>query len=271
MPEVKHNTPPAGGGCPTAEQLEAFAGGDKPGDFAPHIQACPRCSEMVREIRNNDSFLMGNRDSLLDYLGERPSRVDTNPPVVPGYTILGEVARGGQGIVLRAVQDATKRKVAIKILNSAIADDPEMLERFLREARSAAAVRSSVRGYASGGWAPGDDELLRKSVEAIANGLGEGDVSIRLLQKNGMSIVHEFGIHLIHAVPAREDYFEPGFAGLKPFCQIHSRHTFGHDHIGDQKINRTGLAIPNIKRFVARARFEDAIAAIFQNHLCQIA
>ena len=42
----------------------------------------------------------------------------SNPPsdLFPGYKILGEIHRGGQGVVFQAVQKYTKRKVAIKVL-----------------------------------------------------------------------------------------------------------------------------------------------------------
>jgi len=59
------------------------------------------------------------------------------------YRLEEPIGRGAMGAVWRAVHVRLESPVAIKLLNSAIADDPEMLERFLREARSAAAVRSS--------------------------------------------------------------------------------------------------------------------------------
>jgi serine/threonine-protein kinase len=59
------------------------------------------------------------------------------------YLLEEPIGHGAMGAVWRAWHVRLESPVAIKLLNSAIADDPEMLERFLREARSAAAVRSS--------------------------------------------------------------------------------------------------------------------------------
>ena len=109
------------------------------------------------------------------------------------------------------------------------------------------------------------------TIQAIPNGLCERKVSIGLLQKNGMAVAQEFGVEIIHAVTACEDYFQPGFAGLKLLCQIHARDALGHDHVRDQKIDRTGLEIPNIERFEARPCFENVIAAIFEDYVRQIA
>jgi serine/threonine protein kinase len=59
------------------------------------------------------------------------------------YRLEAPIGRGAMGAVWRAVHVRLESPVAIKVLNGAIAGDPDMLERFMREARSAAAVRSS--------------------------------------------------------------------------------------------------------------------------------
>jgi class 3 adenylate cyclase/tetratricopeptide (TPR) repeat protein/tRNA A-37 threonylcarbamoyl transferase component Bud32 len=51
------------------------------------------------------------------------------------YTILEEVGRGGMATVFRAYQATVERHVAVKVLHRAVVHDPELLERFRREAR----------------------------------------------------------------------------------------------------------------------------------------
>src|SRR5262245_45534771 len=51
----------------------------------------------------------------------------------PGYRILGEIHRGGQGVVYQAVQLSTNRKVAIKVLKEGPLADHIELARFDRE------------------------------------------------------------------------------------------------------------------------------------------
>lgn len=56
------------------------------------------------------------------------------------YEIVAELGRGGMGVVHKALDPALGRVVAIKELAPALADDPALVERFLREARSMAAL-----------------------------------------------------------------------------------------------------------------------------------
>lgn len=50
-----------------------------------------------------------------------------------GYRILGEIHRGGQGVVYMALQESTRRKVAIKVLKDGPFAGPADLARFDRE------------------------------------------------------------------------------------------------------------------------------------------
>lgn len=56
------------------------------------------------------------------------------------YEMLEELGRGGMGIVYRARERQLEREVAIKVLPFTLAFDRELVERFLREARTAAAL-----------------------------------------------------------------------------------------------------------------------------------
>lgn len=67
--------------------------------------------------------------------------MSTVPHVLGGrYQLLREIDRGGMGVVWEADDSRLGRRVAVKLLHAQFASDPEFLERFRREARSAAAL-----------------------------------------------------------------------------------------------------------------------------------
>jgi tRNA A-37 threonylcarbamoyl transferase component Bud32 len=59
---------------------------------------------------------------------------------VDGYRVERMIGRGGMGVVYEAVQTSIKRRVALKVLRPELADDPEFVERFRREARLQASI-----------------------------------------------------------------------------------------------------------------------------------
>jgi serine/threonine protein kinase/beta-lactam-binding protein with PASTA domain len=76
----------------------------------------------------------------------RPDR-SVRVPDAPGpttldgrYEILSRIAAGGMGEVYRARDAVLEREVAIKVLHPALAGDPGFVDRFRREARSAAGL-----------------------------------------------------------------------------------------------------------------------------------
>ena len=60
--------------------------------------------------------------------------------VLGGCRVEGVIARGGMGVVYRAVQLDLQRPVALKVIAGDLAGDPEFRERFERESRMAAAI-----------------------------------------------------------------------------------------------------------------------------------
>lgn len=87
--------------------------------------------------------------------GETPRTVPRNtfpfldPPLRPDeigrlgdYRVLRSLGAGGMGLVFEAEEPSLARRVALKVLRPELAADAEHRERFLREARSAAAINS---------------------------------------------------------------------------------------------------------------------------------
>ncbi|MEI6083791.1 MAG: PQQ-binding-like beta-propeller repeat protein [Verrucomicrobiota bacterium] len=75
----------------------------------------------------------------------RPASVFTNDSLpfseFGNYTILGEIARGGVGVVYRAKQKGLERVVALKVLQGGATVSAEQVQRFLQEAQSAAKLQ----------------------------------------------------------------------------------------------------------------------------------
>ncbi len=84
-------------------------------------------------------------DSLLRMVAHAPERPSgggphTDPERLAHFVIKDRLGQGGMGIVYRAWDEKLRRSVALKVLPSAFEADPEKRRRFLREARSAAAI-----------------------------------------------------------------------------------------------------------------------------------
>jgi WD40 repeat protein len=73
-----------------------------------------------------------------DRTGEAVAASPERAPELPGYEVLGELGRGGMGVVYKARQVALGRVVALKMILAAPGDRPEHAARFRREVEAVA-------------------------------------------------------------------------------------------------------------------------------------
>jgi len=100
--------------------------------------------------------------SVVDLLEATPSAPNPKPNPTPTklgeFKIIGELGRGGMGVVYEAEQPSLRRRVALKVLPPALQNDRRLLVRFRREAEAAARLRHPgivpVYSFGEAGGAP---------------------------------------------------------------------------------------------------------------------
>ncbi len=73
-------------------------------------------------------------------LGDPTMATPSTPVCIGEYVLLGELGRGGMGVVYRAEDPRLKREVALKVMLPQFAANPQAKMRFVREARAQAKV-----------------------------------------------------------------------------------------------------------------------------------
>ncbi len=120
------------------------------------------------------------------------------------YRIVAELGRGGMGIVYKAHEESLNRFVALKVLGEHLTEDDSYIERFLREAQSAAALNhpNIVQIYqvgAEGGTHFFAMEFVSgKSLQQVLRASGPADelqvARIALQTAAGLQAAHDHGI-----------------------------------------------------------------------------
>ncbi len=152
-------------GCVPDDELEQYHAGQMPADQAArvksHLEACPACNrrsaarveaeqDLIHELRDIGTDAIAELDavSAADAAARAPQPAEPcadaqgRPGLeIAGYDVVGELHRGGQGVVYRAIQEHTKREVAIKVLLEGTYASPATKRRFEREIELAAQLR----------------------------------------------------------------------------------------------------------------------------------
>jgi serine/threonine protein kinase len=148
--------------CPRPADLAAFAAGRLPRArfawIADHVECCSDCAATLSTFDGEADSLLArlrqaaqHEDTTVAYVppelldaarsAYRPRQPIAHPPRLDRFELLQELGAGSFGQVFRARDTELDRTVAIKILRAGRFASQEEVDRFLREARSAAQLK----------------------------------------------------------------------------------------------------------------------------------
>ena len=141
--------------CPSLTSLRSLFGESADSAVAErlrqHVGGCVRCRRQFEQfaaetLRASDwppRFRLERADEVLcasaEFISE-PTAAERFPEV-PGYRIFERLGQGGMGVVYKAQHVELNRLVALKMLHSGPAFDPEMAARFRKEAEALASLQ----------------------------------------------------------------------------------------------------------------------------------
>src|SRR5512141_1941791 len=161
-------------------QEHASNPGEDHAAILPRIGARP--SPVLAAIRSKGAPRLRSRPSLM---------TSSSGTRLGPYEILAPIGAGGMGEVYRASDARLGREVAIKVLPEHLSADPDLKQRFDREARAVAALHHPhICGIYDIGSENGVDYLVLEYVEGetLATRLAKGPVPLELLLKVGTEI-----------------------------------------------------------------------------------
>jgi serine/threonine-protein kinase len=149
-----------------ADMLDGRLSADEQASLAEHLDGCLRCQQLVESLTGGPGALAGvassdaelpdsNLQRVMDQLKAETTTGDigeeqldfllpaTDPALLGElgrYEVVKVIGRGGMGVVLKALDPALNRVVAVKVLAPQWAGSPAARRRFEREARAAAGV-----------------------------------------------------------------------------------------------------------------------------------
>ncbi len=116
-----------GNGQPGVESLTAAPDtSNSPGEL--YCTACEKAFQIGERCPVDGTRLIKLKTRIDPFLGR---------DLDGRYTVLEKLGAGGMGAVYRAEQHSVDREVAIKVVHSSLVSEPEVIKRFLREAKLA--------------------------------------------------------------------------------------------------------------------------------------
>jgi serine/threonine protein kinase len=167
-----------------------------------------------------------------------------SPTKIGKYDVEERVGEGAMGVVYRALDPVLKRRVAIKVMGEAFAQNDDLRERFLREAQAAGSLQhpnvitiydfGEVNGhlYIAMEFVEGQDVAELLSHQVPLSLVAKLDIAIGVLQ--GLAFAHKRGIIHRDIKPANIRVDADGNARIMDF---------GVAHFASSNMTRTGVMI----------------------------
>lgn len=157
---------------------------------------CPYCGEEIKsgaiKCKHCGSILSGYNQDV------HQAEVDLHLALEGKYEIINILGKGGMATVYKAIQKNLNRLVALKVVHSNLIHDTEFLQRFHREAQTAASLNhpNIVKIY---------DEGTMNGVHYIAMEYLEGSDLHEIIQNEGQISIERI-IHYIAPIASALDY-----------------------------------------------------------------
>ena len=148
--------------------LDPWGAGDRLGRIVVRVGRAS--AEFMVVLRDTHEGFAAELRRLVEFAeaGSTTAELERGAGQIGPYRIEGELGRGAMGIVYRARREGAGGAVALKVLNPAVASDPAMAARFVREGRAAALVNDpGVVGVSDFGMLPNGRAFL---VMELVNG-----------------------------------------------------------------------------------------------------